>query len=168
MSGVTTMDEVDRNAAAPMLSNPNRTCADLWKGPDSPDWAEQGHLYLYEALLECAALRQALNRATRVCEIAPSAVSDGGRAVKSRSMRISPKVFDAINGLLQVGMAPPGGTSSVTPAALSHFAARVAQANRLASHILGEVPPHADKDPRDIVELVAEAETLIAQAGVVL
>lgn len=75
-------------------------------------------------------------------------------------MRISRRAFNAVYGLLQIGTAPPGGSASVMPEALAAFAARVSQANKLAARILAEVPPHADKDPADLAEQLAEAEAL--------
>ena len=61
--GYTTMDEVDRNMATALLIDEGRTYGDLWRAPESAGWLNKPHRYLYDALLECAALRKALARA---------------------------------------------------------------------------------------------------------
>jgi hypothetical protein len=80
-------------------------------------------------------------------------------------VRLSARTFDVVYALVQVGAARPGGGASVTPGALGAWATRVARANRLAGQILAEVPPHVDRDPADLEDLLAEGEALLAELG---
>ena len=77
-------------------------------------------------------------------------------------MNLSRRAYSAIYGLLNMYSIPPGGSKSVTSRVLADFAVRASEANRLAMRILIEVPPHCDKDPEDMKELLARAEEMLA------
>jgi hypothetical protein len=81
-------------------------------------------------------------------------------------MQFSKRTFNALYELAQVGLSPPGaGGKTVTPEMMNSYIRRATQASRLLSSILAEVPPHADRDPRDLASLLREAYDFLIEIG---
>lgn len=70
-------------------------------------------------------------------------------------MHLAVATHNALYALVNACTAPPrGGTQSTTVAALAAHAERSGRLSRLALSILAEIPPHADKDPESLAELL--------------
>ena len=72
-------------------------------------------------------------------------------------MYLSNKVFNALYDLIRRNAQMPGAFQTITPAILAQYAKQSSEDCRLAMSIMQQVPPHADKDPSDMEDLLAQA-----------
>lgn len=74
-------------------------------------------------------------------------------------MKINRRTFVALCRLVNSCTAPPSaGLGSTTTLALAQYADMAGRRSSLALRILHELPPHADREPEELLELLAMAE----------